>query len=67
MVKRNLITMNRDSLQLLILGFMLGAAPQFLTASNLADLSEVKSAIGGAFAVAIAGAAKFMFAGGGKK
>ena len=50
-------------LQLLVLGYVLGAAPQFITASNLADFSEVRSASMGGGAVAIAALLKWVLSG----
>lgn len=44
-----------------MIGFLMGIAPQFFLASNLADFSEVKSAAAGGAGVAIAGIAKWIF------
>lgn len=54
--------MKQEHWQLLILGFVMGAAPQFFLASNLMDFSEVKSAAGGGAAVAVAGVLRWLFA-----
>lgn len=57
--------MNSEHLRLLVLGFVMGVAPQFFLANNLMDFSEVRSAVAGGVALAIAGGARALF--GGKK
>lgn len=50
-----------EHLRLLVLGFVMGTAPQFFLAHNLMDFSEVRSAVAGGVALAIAGGARSLF------
>lgn len=47
--------MKKREVQLLVVGFVMGAFPQFISATNLKDLSEVgDTALGGSLATVVA-------------